>query len=392
MNDSTALSPGPTPLCKRHRQQLALLRTGALSPREAAAVSEHSATCPWCQRELAAYDALDAAARQHLAGVAFARLTVEDVLHAAVPRTPSTAIATATAMLGRSDATGAALRRRPRLAALGPLAAALALALFAGLLFATHSVGSGIIRGGTPTPAATAPVATLTNTTWALTRLVVDGHEQQLVPGRAPTLVFGPFNGYTNGIHGRSGCNGVGGMYTLSGDALHFSGMYYTNMYCLPAAVMAQESAYFQALMRVERYRLDGSTLTLASADGRVQLTFRSTTPAAKPTPTVVASPSAAIVIMTSANFVQQSVTIHAGSQLQFVDPSDTGGTHILCLGHDQTCTPNPKGPAELNTGNGIAGIQFNAGDTRSFTFANPGTYEVTCTIHQHMNVIITVQ
>jgi heat shock protein HslJ len=272
----------------RHRPQLALLRTGALSPREAAAVHEHTATCSWCQRELAAYNALDAAARRHLAGVVFTPLTIEEILHPTAPQTSPTATATV-ATPGRSVASGAALRRRPRLAALGPLAAVLALALFAGLLFATHSVGSGIIRGGKPTPAATVPATALTHTTWALTRLVVDGREQQLVPGRAPTLVFGPFNGHYNGIHGSSGCNGFGGTYTLSGNALHLSGMSYTNVYCLPGTLMEQEDTYFQALMRVERYHVDGDTLTLTSADGRVQLTFRAT-PAATVTPTVNSS------------------------------------------------------------------------------------------------------
>jgi plastocyanin len=57
------------------------------------------------------------------------------------------------------------------------------------------------------------------------------------------------------------------------------------------------------------------------------------------------------------------------------------------------TCTikavANPNGPAELNT---AGGVTFNGGDTKSYTFATAGTYEVTCTIHPDMNVTITVQ
>lgn len=93
-------------------------------------------------------------------------------------------------------------------------------------------------------------------------------------------------------------------------------------------------------------------------------------------------------VSMTSTTFVQQSITVKAGTAVQFVDPSDTGGVHILCFGKDQTCAKNESGPADLNSGN----LQFNPGDTKSLTFSTPGTYEVTCTIHQNMNVTITVQ
>jgi hypothetical protein len=48
---------------------------------------------------------------------------------------------------------------------------------------------------GTPTPPALTPTAHLTPSTWTLTRLIVDGREQPLVPGHAPTLHFDPFDG-----------------------------------------------------------------------------------------------------------------------------------------------------------------------------------------------------
>jgi plastocyanin len=95
------------------------------------------------------------------------------------------------------------------------------------------------------------------------------------------------------------------------------------------------------------------------------------------------------VVSMTTDNFVQHSITVHAGDSVEFQDPSDTGGTHILCLGKAQSCVANPQGPAELNTS---SGVQFNAGDTKSYKFANPGTYTVTCTIHSNMDVTVTVQ
>jgi heat shock protein HslJ len=133
---------------------------------------------------------------------------------------------------------------------------------------------------GTPTPQALTPTANLTpsanlaQSTWTLTRLIVDGREQLLVPGHAPTLHFDPFNGQYYGIRGTGGCNGYGGDYTLAGNMFRVDSLSYTQMAC-GVGVDLVESAYFQALLQVTRYHLDGSALTLTSADASVQLTFR---------------------------------------------------------------------------------------------------------------------
>jgi heat shock protein HslJ len=179
-------------------------------------------------------------------------------------------------------------RPRPRLATVGPLAAVVALVLLASVIFAAHRSGPSVSLSGTPTPPSLTPTppsltptppsltptANLTQSTWTLTRLMVDGREQPLVPGHAPTLHFDPFNGQYYGIHGTGGCNGYGGTYTLIGNTLHVDSLSYTQIAC-SAGVDLVESAYFQALLRVERYHLDGNALTLTSADGSVQLTFR---------------------------------------------------------------------------------------------------------------------
>jgi heat shock protein HslJ len=165
-------------------------------------------------------------------------------------------------------------RPRPRLATVGPLAAVVALVLLASVIFATHRSGPSVSLSGTPTPPSLTPTANLTQSTWTLTRLIVDGREQPLVPGHAPTVHFDPFNGQYYGIRGTGGCNGYGGTYTLAGNTLHVDSLSYSQMAC-NAGVDLVESAYFQALLRVERYHLDGNALTLTSADGSVQLTFR---------------------------------------------------------------------------------------------------------------------
>lgn len=94
-------------------------------------------------------------------------------------------------------------------------------------------------------------------------------------------------------------------------------------------------------------------------------------------------------VEMAATTFVQSTCTIKVGDSLQFVDPSGTGGFHILCLGKNQTCTADPNGPTELNTSGGVT---FQAGDTKSYTFSKAGTFAVTCTVHPNMDVTVTVQ
>lgn len=93
-------------------------------------------------------------------------------------------------------------------------------------------------------------------------------------------------------------------------------------------------------------------------------------------------------ISMTSDNFTIHAITVKAGTAVHFEDPA-TGGTHVLCLGKDETCDKSAAGPSELKD----PGFTINAGDpTKDITFADPGTYDVTCTVHQNMNVTITVQ
>lgn len=86
--------------------------------------------------------------------------------------------------------------------------------------------------------------------------------------------------------------------------------------------------------------------------------------------------------------FSQTAITVTAGDQVKFVDSPTSGGLHILYFGHNAKYAANPNGPTELNNPQGVT---LKAGDTLSYTFATPGTYEVTCQIHPDMNVTITV-
>lgn len=94
-------------------------------------------------------------------------------------------------------------------------------------------------------------------------------------------------------------------------------------------------------------------------------------------------------VEMSATDFVQHAVTVKAGDTVHFTDPASTGGTHVLCLGHNETCNKSAQGPAKFAD----PGVTVNPGDPSiDVVFATAGTYEITCTVHQNMNVTVTVQ
>jgi len=93
-------------------------------------------------------------------------------------------------------------------------------------------------------------------------------------------------------------------------------------------------------------------------------------------------------VEMDATNFAVSAVTIKAGVPFKFVDPTDTGGLHIICTGHNGKCIANADAPSELAD----PGFTINPGDTKTVTFDKAGTYQVACTVHPDMNLTITVQ
>jgi plastocyanin len=93
-------------------------------------------------------------------------------------------------------------------------------------------------------------------------------------------------------------------------------------------------------------------------------------------------------VNLTVDDFAQHSITIAVNTPFKFVDPSDTGGLHIICAGDNGKCVANADAPQEL----GDPGFQINAGETKTVTFAKAGTYKIACTVHPNMNLTIVVQ
>jgi len=120
------------------------------------------------------------------------------------------------------------------------------------------------------------------------------------------------------------------------------------------------------------------STAPVASTAGSA-----SAAPTASPTPAETAVPSASgsasAVLVTIANFsFGPDLTIAAGTAVTF-ENSDA-------VKHTAT-----NGSNGLPSSGSLFDLQLDPGASASYTFAAPGTYQVTCTIHPAMNFTITV-
>jgi plastocyanin len=81
-------------------------------------------------------------------------------------------------------------------------------------------------------------------------------------------------------------------------------------------------------------------------------------------------------------------VTIKAGQAVLFDDPTGSGGTHDLVIGHNGQFSAMSGAPSELNS---ATGMLISPGQQQAITFAKAGTYPITCTIHPSMQVTVTV-
>lgn len=94
----------------------------------------------------------------------------------------------------------------------------------------------------------------------------------------------------------------------------------------------------------------------------------------------------AATITMGTGQFTgNTSVTIKAGQTVTFDDSS--GGPHNLVTGMNGTFSQEQGAPADFVPG----GISFTGGKVLTITFANAGTYQITCTFHPSMQATVTV-
>ena len=140
------------------------------------------------------------------------------------------------------------------------------------------NTGGSLVLGGadgqpilTFLPAAPAPEANIEGVTWLLTSQAVDGQLAALPMGDPPLLVS--LRMEEGRASGTGGCNNYFGGYTLDGSSLTFDAMGATQMFCEgPAGEV--EAAYLANLALVASWASDGSTLSLADAEGAVILEY----------------------------------------------------------------------------------------------------------------------
>ena len=117
-------------------------------------------------------------------------------------------------------------------------------------------------------------------------------------------------------------------------------------------------------------------------------------TPTTAPAPTATATSSgtgssSAKIEMARFSFSgNTNVTIKAGQAVTFDDPASGGGVHQLVTGTQGKYTAAAGAPSQFNSPNGMA---FGPGTSVDITFANPGTFSITCMIHPSMEATITV-
>ena len=125
--------------------------------------------------------------------------------------------------------------------------------------------------------------------------------------------------------------------------------------------------------------------LTLALIGCGKQVGTTSNTPSAPPN----------TIGMGTTTFDQKSITVKANTPVHFVDTTGGGGVHIVCVApgnsystNCQTASSAPNAPKELLA----PGMNFSPGDNKDITFTTAGTYNVVCTVHPGMQIVVTVQ
>lgn len=97
---------------------------------------------------------------------------------------------------------------------------------------------------------------------WRLTAYGPVDSTTPAVPDVDATLVFGE----DGTLAGSTGCNELGGTYTVEGDQITFVQIVSTLILC-PDLQMAQEEAMLRVLMETASFNIEGDTLTITNDD-----------------------------------------------------------------------------------------------------------------------------
>lgn len=128
----------------------------------------------------------------------------------------------------------------------------------------TASPGASPTPSPTPTPVST-PVD-LTGVTWLLDDL----------GGKPPVAETFPSAAFAEDgtVAGSGGCNRFRGSYTVSGSTIKVDDALASTMMACDEAVMAQEAAFFDALLKAQTFSIQGEQLTLSDDAGKALSVF----------------------------------------------------------------------------------------------------------------------
>ena len=116
----------------------------------------------------------------------------------------------------------------------------------------------------------------LAGTRWGLVSYGSPGAETAVIEGTEPSLDFESDNEVT----GFTGCNDFAAQYAVTGDAVLFSQIVSTEVFCTGEGVMDQEDAYLEALETAETFERTEDQLRIWYGDGQRVLIFRGPIPA----------------------------------------------------------------------------------------------------------------
>jgi plastocyanin len=113
---------------------------------------------------------------------------------------------------------------------------------------------------------------------------------------------------------------------------------------------------------------------------------------AAQPSPSVNPSASGEVVASSSPTASGETTTVEITNSDFGDDLSVAAGTTVTWMNGDGFAHTATQGSDGVKAPDALFDLQLAAGASDSFTFADAGTYQVTCTLHPNMNMTITVR
>jgi heat shock protein HslJ len=123
----------------------------------------------------------------------------------------------------------------------------------------------------------------LADTSWVLVSYGDPAALKTVISGTHPTLVF---NADTTQVSGTGGVNGFGGDCQRTDNQITFTQIIQTEMASLDPAIMAQENAYFDLLLKAQSVAFETGTMTI-DCDGGQVLNFTAAASAAPMIPVI---------------------------------------------------------------------------------------------------------